>query len=85
MKVQLSQPNYGPKEWDFDFSFDLDLSFSDYLFIGLYLIFIVPFALLLELVQFIYFTVKGTVFAPSEQQEKPGKTHRLQSMISKYF
>jgi len=85
MKVQLSQPNYGPKEWDFDFSFDLDLSFSDYLFIGLYLVFIVPFALLLELVQFIYFAVKDTVFVPSERQEKPGKTHGLLSMISKYF
>ena len=66
MKTQVSQPDYGPKEWDFDFSFDLDLSFSDYLFLGLYLIFIVPIAFISGLAQSLFCKVKDSLQAESE-------------------
>lgn len=54
MKTKVNQPDYGPSEWDIDFDFDIDLSLSDYLFLGLYLIFAVPILFVLEGIQFLF-------------------------------
>ena len=85
MKTQVSQPDYGPNEWDFDFSFDLDLSFSDYLFLGLYLIFIVPIAFISGLAHSLFCKVKDSLQAESEQQKIEKPRHGLLSTISKIF
>lgn len=54
MKKRISQPNYGPAEYEFDFSFDFELSFSDYILLGLYVLFAVPVMLLVQLIQSVY-------------------------------
>ena len=54
MKKQVSHPNYGPAEYDFDFSFDFELSFSEYILLGLYVLFALPVVLLVQLIHFIY-------------------------------
>lgn len=85
MKMQVSQPDYGPEEWDFDFDFDLDLSVSDYLFLGFYLIFIIPIAFISGLAQSLFCKVKGSLHPESEQQNIKKPEHGLLSMISKIF
>jgi len=84
MKKQVSQPDYGPNEWDFDFSFDLDLSITDYLFLGFYLIFIAPIAFISGLVHSLYCKLKDSLNGPVEQQKIQKPTHGRLSMISKF-
>lgn len=54
MKTKVNQPDYGPSDWDINSDFDLDLSLSDYLSLGLYLIFVVPILFVLESIQFLF-------------------------------
>ena len=82
MKIKVNQPDYGPSDWDIDFDFDLDLSLSDYLFLGLYLIFAVPILFILEGMHFL-FRKTSDLFHVSEKT--PGKGSGVCSLISKIF
>ena len=85
MKKQVSQPDYGPNEWDFDFSFDLDLSFSDYLFLGFYLIIIAPIAFVLVVVHYAYCQLGNRIKTLGGEQEKQKASHGILSVIAKIF
>ena len=85
MKDHHPQPLFGPDEWDIDFTFDLNLSFLDYLLISLYLVFLTPLLLLLDLIWFLIRKVKGGFKNKQEPQQKPAPAHGYFSIISKLF
>ena len=85
MKKEVSQPDYGPNEWNFDFSFDLDLSFSDYLFVGFYLIIIAPIAFFLDVGHYAYCQLRDSIKTLGGRQEKQKSSHGILSVIAKIF
>ena len=88
MKKQVSQPDFGPSEWDIDFSFDLDLNLFDYFLVALYLVFIAPILFLFQLAQKLFRSIKSLYEnRKNPQQEKAADAHGygLLSMIAKIF
>ena len=88
MKKQVSQPDYGPAEWDINFSFDLDLNLFDYFLVALYVVFIAPILFLFQLAQKLFRSIKSLYDnRKNPQQEKAADAHGygLLSMIAKIF
>lgn len=85
MEEKISQPDYGPNEWDIDFSIDLDLNFSDYLLIGCYLIFVAPVLLLFQVAESIYSWTIRLFSTKRFKLETKQTNYGLVSMISKIF
>ena len=88
MKKQVSQPDYGPLEWDIDFSFDLDLNLFDYFLVALYLVFIAPILFLFQLAQQLFRSIKSLYDNRNKpRQEKAADAHGygLLSIIAKIF
>ena len=85
MQQEYHQPNYGPTEYDFDFTFELDFSFSDYLLLGVYFIFILPVLAMLSIAYTLFHKIKGIIIQTREPKEKQPSSSGLLSFVSKFF
>lgn len=85
MQQESYQPDYGPTEYDLDFNFDLDFSFSDYLIIGVYFVFILPILSLLSFAQSLFRKIKTTIVYKREPKEEQLRSPGLLSFFSKIF
>lgn len=84
MEYRTSHEVFDPGDYDPAFKFELELSFSDYLLVSLYLIFIAPLELLGWVIKRIYQTVTGAIESLRSQAEA-GQQRGLLSAISKLF
>ena len=85
MEKQITQPNYGPAEYDFDFTFDFKLTLSDYILVAVYVIFAVPVIALVHLIKFFYLKIKNTGHSRRQLPELKTIDHGRFSLISKFI
>ncbi len=85
MKKQITHPDYGPSEYNFDFTFEFKLTFFDYILMGVYVIFVVPVLLLIHLVEISYLKIKDSGQSHRRRPESKKMDHGELSLISKLF
>ena len=83
MEYRATHEVFDPGDYDPTFKFELELSFTDYLLVALYLIFIVPFELLGWVIKRAYQAVTGAVDSIRNLADRP--QGGLLSVISKIF
>ena len=83
MQQESHRPNYGPTEYDFDFNVDLDFSFSDYLMIGTYYIFVLPILALFDLAHYPFNRKRDAIAQTREAKAEQLRTPHPLSFTSK--